>query len=67
MNKHREAQDEPTVAFLRERAAYHRARAIRALNPTTAAEYLDITEIIERAANAQHAEEAALSQMKRSA
>jgi hypothetical protein len=57
---------EPTIAFLRGRAAYHRARANRTRMPVKAAEYRDIADIIEREADAQQAE-ATQSPMKRTA
>jgi hypothetical protein len=58
---------EPTVEYLRERVTYHRARAIETRNPVKAAKYRDIADILEREADAQQAEEAARSLMKRSA
>jgi hypothetical protein len=67
MKRRSEAHYEPTVEYLRERVAYHRARAVRARNPVKAAEYLDIAKIIECEADAQQAEETARSPMKRSA
>jgi hypothetical protein len=63
----REAHCEPTVEYLRERVAYYRARAIKARNPVTAAGYRDIADIIEREADAQQAQEASRSLVKRSA
>ena len=66
MNPRREAHYEPTVEDLRERAAYHRARAIRTRNQVKAAEYRDIADILDREVDAQQVE-ATQSLMKRSA
>jgi len=67
MNDLGEASCEPTVEDLRERAAYHRVRAIRTQNPVKAAEYRDIADILDQEADDQQAEEAARVPMKRSA